>query len=78
ALLVASRQLLREPDPAAAARAAIGRMPRGSLSVEEVLGHVRVAALLPLTDDGVARVSAAMVAAAFSAEFRAAWQRAKD
>lgn len=79
ALLIAARQIMRQPDdPAEAARQTIGRMPRGSLTTGEVLGHLRTAALLTLTDDGAARVAAAAFAEIFAREFTAAWSQAKS
>lgn len=77
ALLLASRQLLRfTGDPARAAHETIGRLPRGSLSVGEVIGHLRAAALAPVTDDGAARIAAATIAETFAEEFEAAWRKA--
>lgn len=77
ALLIAARQIMRAPDaPAEAAHEAVGRMPRGTLTLGEILSHVRTAALLPITDDGAARVAAAELAQIFEREFTAAWQRA--
>ena len=78
ALLVAARQIMRNPDhPATAAQDAVGRMPRGTLTLGEVLSHLRTAALLPITDDGAARVSAAALADIFEREFTVAWHRAQ-
>lgn len=77
ALLIAARQIMRTPeDPSEAARQAIGRMPRGTLTLGEILSHVRTAALLPITDDGAARVAAAALAETFEREFTAAWRKA--
>lgn len=78
ALILAARQLLRfTGDAVAAAHETVGRLPRGSLSVGEVVGHLRAAALAPVTDDGAARIAAAMVAETFAEEFTAAWHKAK-
>ncbi len=77
ALLLAARQLLRfTGDPARAAHETVGRLPRGSLSVGEVVGHLRAAALAPVTDDGAARIAAATIAETFAEEFDAAWRHA--
>ncbi len=77
ALLIAARQLLRfTGDPVRAAHETVGRLPRGSLSVGEVVGHLRAAALAPVTDDGAARIAAATIAETFAEEFGAAWNRA--
>ena len=77
ALLIAAREIVRQPDdPAEAARRTIGRMPRGTLTAAEILGHLRTAALLPITDDGAARIAAAVLAETFEREFTAAWVKA--
>ena len=77
ALMLTARQLLRfSGDAVTAAQETVGRLPRGSLSVGEVIGHLRAAALAPVTDDGAARIAAAMVAETFAEEFAAAWQKA--
>lgn len=77
ALLTAARHLLRcSGDVVRAAHDTVGRLPRGSLSIEEVLGHLRAAALAPITDDGAARVAAAMIAETYAEEFAAAWHKA--
>lgn len=77
ALLLVARQLLRfTGDPARAAHETVGRLPRGSLSVGEVVGHLRAAALAPVTDDGAARIAAATIAETFAEEFDAAWRKA--
>ena len=77
ALVLAARQLLRfTGDPARAAHETVGRLPRGSRSVGEVVGHLRAAALAPVTDDGAARIAAATIAETFAEEFDAAWQKA--
>jgi hypothetical protein len=79
ALLLAARHLLRfSGDPAAAAHETIGRLPRGTLSVGEIVGHVRAAALAPVTDDGAARIAAATIAETFAEEFTAAWRKAAE
>jgi hypothetical protein len=75
--LKAARHLLRfTGDPVRAAHETVGRLPRGSLSVGEVVGHLRAAALAPVTDDGAARIAAATIAETFAEEFDAAWQKA--
>jgi hypothetical protein len=77
ALLLAARQLLRfTGDPVRAAHETVGRLPRGTLSVGEVVGHLRAAALAPVTDDGAARIAAATIAETFAEEFDAAWRKA--
>lgn len=77
ALLLVARHLLRfTGEPAQAAHETVGRLPRGSLSVGEVVGHLRAAALAPITDDGAARIAAAMIAETFAEEFAAAWKKA--
>lgn len=77
ALVLVARNLLRfAGDPVQAARASVGRLPRGSLSVGEILGHLRAAALAPVTDDGAARIAAATIAETFAQEFAAAWAKA--
>jgi hypothetical protein len=45
------------------------------LSAGEVVGHLRAAALAPVTDDGAARIAAATIAEAFAATFEAAWRQ---
>ena len=55
---------LRNPDEA--------RLLRQTLRIS----HVRTAALLPITDDGAARVAAAALAETFEREFTAAWRKA--
>ena len=78
ALLFAARHIMRSPDDmAGAARLTLGRLPRTTLSAGEVLGHLRTAALLTITDDGAARVAAAVLAETFEREFTAAWNQAK-
>jgi hypothetical protein len=42
----------------------------------EVVGHLRAAALAPVTDDGAARIAAAMIAETFAEEITAAWEKA--
>ncbi|WP_198376821.1 hypothetical protein [Neoroseomonas rubea] len=77
ALLVAARHLLRRTgDPVSAAHETLGRLPRGSLSAGELVGHLRAAALAPVTDDGAARIAAAMIAETFAEEITAAWEKA--
>lgn len=77
ALLLAARHLLRfTGDPVRAAHETVGRLPRGSLSIGEVLGHLRAASLAPITDDGAARIAAATIAETFAEEFGAAWHKA--
>ena len=77
ALVLAARQLLRfTGDPVRAAHETVGRLPRGSLSIGEVLGHLRAASLAPITDDGAARIAAATIAETFAEEFGAAWHKA--
>ena len=75
ALLLAARQLLRfTGEPARAAQDTAGRLPRGSFSVGEVVGHLRAAALAPVTDDGAARIAAATIAETFAEAFDTAWR----
>lgn len=77
ALLLAARCLLRfAGDPARAAHETLGRLPRGSLSIGEIVGHLRAASLAPVTDDGAARIAAATIAETFAEEFAAAWNKA--
>ena len=77
ALLLAARHLLRfTGDPVRAAHETVERLPRGSLSIGEVLGHLRAASLAPITDDGAARIAAATIAETFAEEFGAAWHKA--
>ena len=77
ALLLAARNLLRfTGDAVQAAHETVGRLPRGSLSVGEIVGHLRAAALAPVTDDGAARIAAATIAETFAEEFAAAWEKA--
>jgi hypothetical protein len=77
ALVLVARDLLRfTGDPARAARETLGRLPHGSLSVGEVVGHLRAAALAPVTDDGAARIAAATIAETFASAFEAAWHGA--
>jgi hypothetical protein len=77
ALVLVARNLLRfTGDPARAAGETLGRLPHGSLSVNEVVGHLRAAALAPVTDDGAARIAAATIAETFASAFEAAWQQA--
>ena len=77
ALLLVARNLLRfTGDAVQAAHETVGRLPRGSLSVGEIVGHLRAAALAPVTDDGAARIAAATIAETFAKEFAAAWAKA--
>jgi hypothetical protein len=77
ALVLVARYLLRfTGDAARAAQETVGRLPRGALSVGEVAGHLRAAALAPVTDDAAARVAAAAVAETFASAFEAAWDKA--
>jgi len=77
ALLLVARNLLRfTGDAVQAAHETVGRLPRGSLSVGEIVGHLRAAALAPVTDDGAARIAAATIAETFAEEFAAAWAKA--
>ncbi len=77
ALVLVARHLLRfTGDPVRAAHETVGRLPRGTLSVGEIVGHLRAAALAPVTDDGAARIAAATIAETFAEEFDAAWRKA--
>jgi hypothetical protein len=77
ALMMVARQLSHfTGEPAHAARDCAERLPRGSLSVGAVVGHLRAAALAPVTDDGAARIAAATIAETFASAFEAAWQQA--
>ena len=77
ALVLVARDLLRfTGDPVRAAQQTLGRLPHGSLSVGEVVGHLRAAALAPVTDDGAARIAAATIAETFASAFEAAWHGA--
>ncbi|WP_188971018.1 hypothetical protein [Neoroseomonas lacus] len=74
ALVLVARDLLRfTGEPVRAAQETLGRLPHGSLSVGEVVGHLRAAALAPVTDDGAARIAAATIAETFASAFEAAW-----
>ncbi|MBW6398509.1 hypothetical protein KPL78_11655 [Roseomonas sp. HJA6] len=76
ALVLAARYLLRfTGDAPRAAQRTVARLPRGALSVGEVVGHLRAAALAPVTDDGAARIAAASIAETFASAFEAAWDR---
>ncbi|MBB5690734.1 hypothetical protein GXW77_16385 [Roseomonas alkaliterrae] len=73
-LLIAGRNLLRHADdPAEAARQTLGRLKRGNLSPEEILGQMRAAALLPMSGDEAAQAAAVMLVESFGRALVLAW-----
>jgi hypothetical protein len=73
-LVQASRNLLRHADdPAEAARQTLGRLKRGNLSPEEILGQMRAAALLRTEGDPASRAGAVMLVEAFGRALVLAW-----
>lgn len=77
ALTLVARLLLDcTGDVAHAAHLATEGLPREGIQARALVGHLRAAALAPVTDDGAARIAASIVAESFAAEFEAAWRRA--
>jgi len=73
-LLLAGRNLLRHADdPGEAARQTLGRLKRGNLSPEEILGQMRAAAMLPVSGDEAARQAAVMLVESFGRALVLAW-----
>lgn len=72
ALTLCARLLHATGDAARAAQEAAAALPRFGLSTHAVLGHLRAASLAPVTDDGAARIAAAIVAETFAMAFAAA------
>ncbi|MBR0648061.1 hypothetical protein GXW78_00170 [Roseomonas terrae] len=77
ALSLVARLLLHfTGDAERAAQEAAAGLPRGAVSGRTILGHLRAASLAPVTDDGAARIAAAIVAETFAMAFDAAWRDA--
>ena len=73
ALVLSARLLLHfTGDAARAAQDVAAALPPAGLSGRTVLGHLRAAALAPVTDDGAARIAASIVDETFAMAFEAA------
>ena len=74
ALMVIARQLRRHSqDAALAAEACIAGLAPLALALPEISAELRAAALMPISDDGAARIAAGVVAETFWNALRAAW-----
>ena len=77
ALLVIARQLrAHAADAARAAEASLAALSGMALALPEISAHLRAAALMPISDDGAARIAAGVVAETFWNALRAAWPAA--
>jgi len=77
ALLVIARQLrAHAADAARAAEASIAALSGMALALPEISAHLCAAALMPISDDGAARIAAGVVAETFWNALRAAWPAA--
>ncbi len=74
ALLVIARQLrAHAADATRAAEASIAALSGMAVAPPEISAALRAAALMPISDDGAARIAAGVVAETFWDALRAAW-----
>ena len=77
ALLLIARELRRHAqDAALAAQASIAGLTPMTITLPEISAALRAAALMPISDDGAARIAAGVVAETFWNALRAAWPAA--
>jgi hypothetical protein len=77
ALLLIARQLrCHAQDAALAAQASIAGPTPMAIALPEISAALRAAALMPISDDGAARIAAGVVAETFWNALRAAWPAA--
>ena len=77
ALLVIARQLRAQAaDATRAAEASIAALSGMAVALPEISAALRAAALMPISDDGAARIAAGVVAETFWNALRAAWPAA--
>jgi hypothetical protein len=77
ALLLIARQLrCHAEDAALAARASMAGLAPITIALPEIAAALRAAALMPISDDGAARIAAGVVAETFWNALRAAWPAA--
>ncbi|MEN9499235.1 MAG: hypothetical protein RIS83_1054 [Pseudomonadota bacterium] len=77
ALLLIARQLRAQAaDAVRAAEASSAALLGMALPLPEIAAHLRAAALMPISDDGAARIAAGVVAETFWNALRAAWPAA--
>ena len=77
ALLVIARQLrCHVGDAARAAQASATALAPMAIALPEISAALRAAALMPISDDGAARIAAGVVAETFWNALRAAWPAA--
>lgn len=77
ALLLIARQLrCHAQDAALAAQASVAGPALMAIALPEISAALRAAALMPISDDGAARIAAGVVAETFWNALRAAWPAA--
>ena len=77
ALLLIARQLrCHAQDAALAAQASVAALAPIAIALPEISAALRAAALMPISDDGAARIAAGVVAETFWNALRAAWPAA--
>ena len=77
ALLLIARQLRsHSQDAALAAQASLAGLAPMAIALPEISAALRAAALMPISDDGAARIAAGVVAETFWNALRAAWPAA--
>lgn len=77
ALLLIARQLrCHAQDAALAAQASVAALALMAIALPEISAALRAAALMPISDDGAARIAAGVVAETFWNALRAAWPAA--
>ena len=77
ALLLIARQVrAHAADAARAAQASATALAPMAIALPEISAHLRAAALMPISDDGAARIAAGVVAETFWNALRAAWPAA--
>ena len=77
ALLLIARQLrCHAQDAALAAQVSVAGLAPMAIALPEISAALRAAALMPISDDGAARIAAGVVAETFWNALRAAWPAA--
>jgi hypothetical protein len=77
ALLLIARQLrCHAQDAALAAQVSVAALAPMAIALPEIAAVLRAAALMPISDDGAARIAAGVVAETFWNALRAAWPAA--
>jgi hypothetical protein len=77
ALLLIARQLrCHAEDAALAAQVSVTGLAPITIALPEIAAALRAAALMPISDDGAARIAAGVVAETFWNALRAAWPAA--